>query len=90
MHAPKPGYDPYTKLRHLTEGAIKEGATSILKLPYLNQRYVLRKNQKALSSRKKLRKFLKFDSGCTGWQRKPKIQLKINIPNFIFCLEEPF
>ena len=50
---------------------------------------VLSKNQKALSKRRKLRKRLKFDSGCTVWQSTPQNLLNINLTNSVSSLEEP-
>ena len=65
-------------LCRLTSGAITEGATI-----FLIQRQVLSKNQRALSIREKLQKYLKFDSECIVWQSTPQNLLKINLSNFV-------
>ena len=52
-------------------------------LPYFTQRRVLRKNQRALSNRKNIKKDLKVDSTCSDWQSMPKNILMINITNFV-------
>ena len=39
----------------------------ILKLRFVTERLVLRKNQKGLSNREKLPKCFKSDSGCTSY-----------------------
>ena len=52
-------------------------------LPYFTQRRILRKNQRALSNRKNIKKDLKVDFRCSAWQSMPKNTLMINIPNFV-------
>ena len=70
-HAPQSGKCRLTKFRRLTGRDLKEGAKIILKLLILTRRPVLRKNQGGLSNREKLREWLIFDSGSTGWHGTP-------------------
>ena len=56
----------HTKLDGITAEAVREGAKVTLKLPYLSQRRVLRKNQSVISCRKFIRTCLKLDSVCSG------------------------
>ena len=67
-HAPKSVKNQFTKPCPLTPRNLREGAHFILKLLFLTRRHVLRKDQRAVSKRKKLQKDLKFDFGCTVWQ----------------------
>ena len=50
---------------------------------FLIQRQVLSKNERALSIREKLQKYLKFDSESTVWQSTLQSLLKINLSNFV-------
>ena len=79
----KPVKDQFTKCCRLTPRDLRERVKIIFKLLLLTRRYVLRKNQRALSKREKLQKSLKYDSGCTVWQGTPPNQVNINLPNFV-------
>ena len=79
----KPVKDQFTKCCRLTPRDLRERVKIIFKLLLLTRRYVLRKNQRALSMREKLQKSLKYDSGCTVWQGTPPNQVNINLPNFV-------
>ena len=59
-HAPKSAKQQFTKLCRGSSGIIREGAKIHSKIPYLIQRQVLSKIQRALSNREKLQKCLKF------------------------------
>ena len=49
---------------------------------------VLRKKQRALSNREKLRKCLKCDSECAAWQSTPQNLIKVNMRHFVDGLQE--
>ena len=60
-----------TKFGRLTRRDHREGAKIILQVLFLTRRRVTIKNQTALPHREHWRKWLIFDSGCTGWQSTP-------------------
>ena len=88
-YAPKSAKDQFTKLLLLISGGIRQGAKINFIMSYLIRRQVLRNNQRALSKRDKLWKYLKFDSGCTVCQSTPQNLLYINLPNFLGWFHEP-
>ena len=81
-HAPKSTKYYNNKFFLLIAKDLSKGAEITLILIFLTRRRVLRKNQRTLSNRENLQKYLKFDSGCTGWQSTPQKLLNINLPNF--------
>ena len=80
-HVPKSAIYQFSKSGQLTEERLSEGAKIILKLRFLTQRWVLRKNQGGLSNREKQRECLIIDSGCIGWQSTRQNMPNINSPN---------
>ena len=71
----------FTKFGRLTGRDFNDGAKIILRLLFLTRRSILeRKGQRGLSNREKLCECLLFDSGCTGWQSTPLVN--INLPNW--------
>ena len=85
-HAPKYAQYQFTRFVRLTVRDPKEGAKIILKLLFVTRKRVLIKNQRTLSNKEKLRKWLIFDSGCTGWQSTPQNLLNINLLNLVAWL----
>ena len=87
-HAPKSVKYRFTKLAWLTPRDTKKGAKIIFRLPFLTWRWVLRKNQRRLLKREKLRECLIFDSRYTGWQSMPQNLFNINLPNLVGWFQE--
>lgn len=79
-HAPKSTKYQLNQFGWLNARNLSEAAKIILKLLFLTERLVLRKNQKGLSNREKLRKCPAFGSWCTCRQSKAQKLLSINLP----------
>ena len=71
----------FTKSARLSGRDPSEGVKITFNLHFLTWTQVLRKNQRGLLNREKLHGCFIFDSGCTGWQSKPKNLFDINLPN---------
>ena len=87
-HPPKSCEYTFTKFGRLTGRHPLEGAKIILRLLFLTRRRVSIKNQTAIPHSEKWRKWLIFDSGCTGWQSIPQNLVSINLPNLVGWLGE--
>ena len=72
----------------LTVRNSREGARIIFKILFLSPQRVLLKNQRALSSTENGRKWLLFDSGCSGWQSTPENLVNIDLPNLVGWLQD--
>ena len=79
-HAPKSTKYQLNQFGRLNARNLREAAKIILKLIFLTERLVLRKNQKGLSNREKLRECPTFGSWCTCRQSKAQNLLSINLP----------
>lgn len=86
--APRSIKDQLTKLDQLISRDIREGAKINFKIPYLIQRKVWSKNQRALANTENPQKCFKFDSGSTVYQSMSQNLLNINLTNFVECLQE--
>ena len=86
-HAPNSDQYQFTKLGLLAATDPKEGTKITWKLIFLIGRGVLIKIQRALFNTKNGRKWLIFDSGCTGWQSMLRNPLMIDLPNLFGWLE---
>ena len=86
-HAPNSDQYQFTKLGLLAATDPKEGTKITWKLIFLIGRGVLIKIQRALFNTKNGRKWLIFDSGCTGWQSMLRNPLIIDLPNLFGWLE---
>ena len=88
-HAPKFDQYRFIKFGRLTGRDPKEVAKLILQLLFPTRRRVLIKKQTALPHKEQWRKWLIFDSGCTGWQSMSRNLVNVDLPNWAADSKRP-